>query len=127
MLYMAGDKFLDSLLSLYNRCWEQGEYPESWFETLISYIYKGKGPLHEFTSYRPIALTSSLVNLLKSMMLARIAPIIMTQLHENQGVFRSGSGSKEQLWALVEFLETGLESETPTLFCTTDVVNGKQV
>jgi hypothetical protein len=121
MVYLAGDAFHEALLRLFNSCWSKGAYPENWFQTMISYIYKGKGPLHEFTSYRPIALTSTLVNLLKSMMLARIAPVIMSQIHESQGGFRSGSGSKEQLWALIEFLEEGLQSETPTLFCTTDV------
>ena len=121
MLYLAGDKFHEALLQIFNQCWEKGQYPTDWFQTLISYIYKGKGPLHEFTSYRPIALTSSVVNIFKSMMLARIAPAIMKQIHASQGGFRTGSGSKEQLWALIEFLEEGLESETPTVFCTTDV------
>jgi hypothetical protein len=121
MVYLAGSKFHDALLLLYNKCWAEGHYPDKWFETLISYIYKGKGPIHELTSYRPIALTSTLVNLLKSMMLARIAPVIIKQIHESQGGFRSGSGSKEQLWALVEFLEDCTTSETPALFCTTDV------
>jgi hypothetical protein len=121
MLYLAGQDFHDMLLRLYNKCWEEGEYPDDWFRTLISYIYKGKGPLHELTSYRPIGLTSSLVNLMKSMMLARIAPVISKQLHESQGGYRTGSGSKEQLWALIEMLEEGMESEEPTLFCTTDV------
>jgi len=121
MIHFAGVKFHEALLQMYNRCWEESTYPQDWYETLISYIYKGKGPLHEFTSYRPISLTSTLVNLMKSMILARIAPVISKQLHQSQGGYRTGSGSKEQLWALIEFLEEGLESETPALFCTTDV------
>jgi hypothetical protein len=121
MVYLAGDDFHNMLLKLYNKCWTEGEYPEDWFQTLISYIYKGKGPLHELTSYRPIGLTSTLVNLMKPMMLARIAPIISEQLHGSQGGYRTGSGAKEQLWALIEMLEEGMESEEPTLFCTTDV------
>jgi len=55
------------------------------------------------------------------MMLARIAPVISNQIHESQGGYRTVSGSKEQLWALIEFLEDGMKHETPTLFCTTDV------
>jgi len=121
MVYFAGDRFHEMLLQIYNACWQHGVFPDHWYETLISYIYKGKGPLHELTSYRPIALTSTLVNLMKSTMLARIAPIIMHKIHECQGGFGKGSGSKEQLWALIEFLEEGSKSESPTLFCTTDV------
>ena len=43
MLYFAGEEFHNMLLTLYNKCWAEGEYPDAWFQTLISYIYKGKG------------------------------------------------------------------------------------
>ena len=94
--------------------------PEEWFHTLVSYIYKGKGNKNELTSYRPIGLPSAIVNLFKKMWLNRIAPIIMNQTAPNQGGFRKGSGAREQLWTLAEFLEERMEHETGSIFCTTD-------
>ena len=112
MIDKAGDTFLEFLLEFYNKCWEQGEIPADWYETLISYIYKSKGKLQELTSYRPIALTSMLANIFKTMWLQRLVPVIDKHLSHCQGGFRMGSGVKEQLWALLEFMEEADNDET---------------
>ena len=44
----------------------------------------------------------------------------MKQMAPNQGGFRKGSGAREQLWTLAEFLEERMEHETGSIFCTTD-------
>ena len=121
MIDKAGEGFLGFLLEFYNKCWEKGEIPANWYETLISYIYKNKGKLQELTSYRPIALTSMLANIFKTMWLHRLVPVIDKHLSHCQGGFRVGSGVKEQLWALLEFMEEGDTDETERVFCTTDV------
>ena len=72
----AGEGFLEFLLEFYNKCWEKGEIPANWYETLISYIYKNKGKLQELTSYRPIALTSMLASIFKTVWLHRLVPVI---------------------------------------------------
>ena len=36
MVDKAGDGFLEFLLKFYNKCWEKGEIPTDWYETLIS-------------------------------------------------------------------------------------------
>ena len=77
--------FRGLLLSLYNDSWEQGEMPLSWRQTLISYIYKGKGHVNELTSYRPIALTSAICNVFKAMMLKRLVFKLADQIHHSQG------------------------------------------
>ena len=115
------DKTGEGFLEFYNKCWEKGEIPANWYETLISYIYKNKGKLQELTSYRPIALTSMLANIFKTMWLHRLVPIVDKHLSHCQGGFRVGSGVKEQLWALLEFMEEGDTDETERIFCTTDV------
>ena len=121
MIDKAGDTFLTFLLEFYNKCWEQGEIPSDWYETLISYIYKSKGKLQELTSYRPIALTSMLANIFKTMWLQRLVSVVDKHLSHCQGGFRVGSGVKEQLWALLEFMEEGDNDEHERIFCTTDV------
>ena len=92
MIDKAGDAFLGFLLEFYNKCWEQGEIPSDWYETLISYIYKNEGKLQELTSYRPIVLTSMLVNVFKTVWLQRLVPVVDTHVSHWQGGFRVGDG-----------------------------------
>ena len=98
---------------------QRGALPAS--ETLISYIHKNKGKLQELTSYRPIVLASMLASIFKTMWLHRLVPIADKHLRHCQGGFRVGYGVKEQLWALLEFMEEGDHDETEKIFCTTDV------
>ena len=120
MLFTSGEILQREMFELFNKCWREEAMPEEWFQTLVSYIYKGKGNKNELTSYRPIGLSSALVNLFKKMWLNRIAPILMNQMAPNQGGFRKGSGAREQLWTLSEFLEERMENECGSVFCTTD-------
>ena len=62
----------------------------------ISYIYKNKGKLQELTSYRPVALTSMLVNIFKTMWLQRLVSVVDKHLSHCHGGFRVGSGVKEK-------------------------------
>ena len=54
------------------------------------------------------------------MWLNRIAPIMMNQMVPNQGRFRKGSGAREQLWTLSEFLEERMVNNRGSVFYTTD-------
>jgi hypothetical protein len=121
MLVMAGEEFKEMLLDMYNECWETETIPEEWTRTLVSYIYKNKGAKNELTSYRPIGLTGAIMNLFKRMWLARLVRVLAPQIAPNQGGFRKGSGPKEQLWMLVEFMNDQMESGEDASFCTTDV------
>ena len=49
--HLGGGALWDSLFDLINDVWHRGEWPEAWYEIMISYIYKGKGNLNELTSY----------------------------------------------------------------------------
>ena len=117
----AGEGFLEFLLEFYNKCWEKGEIPTNWYETLISYIYKNTGEMQGFASYRPIALTSMFANTFKTMWLHILVPVADKHLSNCQGGVRVGYGAKEHFWALLEFMEEGDHYETERIFCTTDV------
>ena len=47
--------------------------------------------------------------------------VVDKHLNHCHGGFRVDSGVKEQLWALLEFMEEGDNDETEWVFCTTDV------
>ena len=121
MIDKAGATFFNLLLAFHSKWWEQGGIPSDWYETLISYINKNKDKLQELTSYRPIALTSMRVNIFKTMWLQRLVSLVDTHLSHCQGGFRVGSVVKEQLWALLEFMEEGDDDETERIFRTTDM------
>ena len=55
------------------------------------------------------------------MWLHRLVPVIDKHLSHWQGGFRVGSGVKEQLWSLLEFMGEGVTDETERIFCTTGV------
>ena len=120
MLFTSGEVTQREILELFNKCWEEEGMPGEWFHTLVSYIYKDKGNKNELTSYRPIGLSSAIVNLFKKMLLDRVAPIIMRQMTPNQGGFGKGPGAREQLWTLAAFLEERMDHESGSVFCTTD-------
>ena len=77
MLFTSGEVMQREILELLNKCWEEEGISEEWFHTLVPYIYKGKGNENELTSYRPVGLSSAIVNLFKKVWLNRIVPIIM--------------------------------------------------
>ena len=118
---LRGSLLHEVLLTLYNKMWHEGEIVPELCETLISYIYKGKGGKDELTSYRPIALTSAIMNVMKKMMLVRLTEAIMPQITLNQGGFRKGVGSKEQLWTLIENIEESTINKEEMYMCATDV------
>jgi hypothetical protein len=121
MLVWGGETMQRELFECLNDLWENGAMPEEWNETLISYIYKGKGSRDEMTNYRPIGLTSAIVNLMKKMILVRLTKQLFKHMSINQGGFRKGIGGKEQLWALVEEMEEAELMDENLIVCTTDV------
>jgi hypothetical protein len=121
MILKAGKQFRKMLLHFYNEMWSHKHIPDDFYETLISYIYKNKGNKDEITSYRPIALNSTIINLFKKMCLTRLVQIIMPNIMENQGGFRKGISSKEQLWAVTERMMDANSNGQELYACATDV------
>ncbi len=55
------------------------------------------------------------------MWLLRLTEIIMPKIMENQGGFRKGIGSKEQLWAVIERMTSAQNEKKELYACATDV------
>ena len=81
MIFTSGEVMQREMLELFNKCWREEDMPEEWFQTLVSYIYKGKGNKNELTSHRPAA-----VNLFKKMWLNKM----VEQMAPNQGGSEKG-------------------------------------
>eukprot|EP00745_Piridium_sociabile_P040864 TRINITY_DN7953_c0_g1_i4.p1 TRINITY_DN7953_c0_g1~~TRINITY_DN7953_c0_g1_i4.p1 ORF type:complete len:1264 (+),score=154.07 TRINITY_DN7953_c0_g1_i4:321-4112(+) len=58
MLRELPDSYVEGLLTLFRRCWEEGVIPEGWKHAIVTPIHKRGKPRREVGSYRPISLTS---------------------------------------------------------------------
>ena len=91
-----------AVLSLFNRIWQEGEFPPAWREATIIPILKpgktGEDPLH----YRPISLTSSLCKLMEKMVNIRLSWYLESNsLFTNaQCGFRKGRSALDHILSL---------------------------
>ncbi|KAG5864583.1 hypothetical protein JTB14_028101 [Gonioctena quinquepunctata] len=60
------------LLTIYNRIWTEGEFPEIWSEATTIPLIKHSKPKTDPQSYRPIALTCTACKLLEKIINKRL-------------------------------------------------------
>ena len=85
MIVYGSNALHKALLHLYNLMWRLKCISHESYDTTLSYNYKGKGDKDVRTSYQPIAPTSTIINLLKKMILVRIAECVMPHVTVEQG------------------------------------------
>ncbi|GBN49623.1 putative RNA-directed DNA polymerase from transposon X-element [Araneus ventricosus] len=93
---------LCSILTLFNRIWNEKAFPASWREAVVVPIPKpGKDPQNS-SNYRPIALTSCLCKLLERMVNKRLVYILEKKniLSKFQSGFRYGRSSQDNVLQL---------------------------
>ena len=92
------------LLKLINRTWKAGKLPKSWKTAHIIPIPKKDKPKEKVTSYRPISLTSCIGKLAERMINTRLYWWLEKShlLHSNQGGFRRGRQTVDQLIRLTQ-------------------------
>ena len=104
MIKNLGEKALEMLLHLYNRCWEGEGIPIKWREATIKTLLKEDKDPKDPTSYRPISLTSCLGKILEKIIANRLIYILESRgiLSNNQAGFRPGRCTTDQLLKLVQ-------------------------
>ena len=60
-LKRGGEQLYRAIALLYSYSWQHSVIPQAWRDANVCSIYKGAGPKHAATSYRPISVTSMLV------------------------------------------------------------------
>ena len=80
------------LLNLYNTIWRKGQLPPDWKEAIICPLLKANKPAAAVTSYRPVALTSTLSKLMEKM----VANRLRWWMEENGKFNRFQSGFRKQ-------------------------------
>ena len=72
MLKNLSDSALGLLLKIYNKIWQHHIFPKIWAEAIVLPFHKPKKPLHNASSFRPIALTSCVCKLLEKVINIRL-------------------------------------------------------
>jgi ribonuclease HI len=87
------------LLSLYNKVWQCGVFPEAWKHSVIKPVLKFSKPQQKVTSYRPISLTSVLGKVMEKLVTNRISYYVEKEnlLNNVQTGFRKGRSTIDQL------------------------------
>ena len=118
--------FKEALCVLFNFSWRHGVLPLAWRSADVFPIYKGKGtdPNHP-KSYRPISLTCSLVKILERLLLHRLVPFLESSAFFNrfQAGFRRDHSTLDQLYRLVDRIQTALSSRHYVSVAYLDIVS----
>ena len=118
MIQHFGENTRAWILELVNKCADTCTIPAAWRKAKVVALLKpGKEPTNR-KSYRPISLLSILYKLYERMILARMFPIVESQLTPDQAGFRPGRSCCSQLLNLTQYIEDGFEKKliTGTVF-----------
>lgn len=105
------------LLEFYNQIWKEGKLPDEWKEAVVTPILKPDKSAFDVKSYRPIALTSTLVKVLERMVASRLRWWMESNnnFNRNQTGFRKGRGTIDQIMRLADETHKALNNRQITL------------
>ena len=85
---------------LFTRVWRTGHIPADWKDGILVTLYKGKGPVADCSSYRPITLLSIPGKVFAHVLLARIQPLLDATRRPQQSGFVAGRSTIDAILAL---------------------------
>lgn len=96
---------------LFNKCMENGTYPDILKTARIVPLYKG-GSKTEVTNYRPISLLSTIGKVLEKLLFSRINKFVRTQkiLYDNQYGFRQRCSTTIAATEMIQGIQRSLDS-----------------
>jgi hypothetical protein len=91
-------ELLTDLTSFFNICLEKRDFPEEgWKYSTIKLLYKQRGARHDMNSYRGIAVSNSLLNLLERALHARVFSQTAHIIPDNQYGFAPGRSTLQAI------------------------------
>lgn len=98
-----------ALLELLNKAWRDADIPPSWRSAVVVPIKKPNKPATQFSSYRPIALTSCVGKLLERLVQRRLEHHLESvgAFHENTCGFRKNRCTADAIAEIATLLEEG--------------------
>ena len=112
-LFKAGGPALaQRMLELCELIWVGERFPEAWKTSVVVPVFK-KGSKSSCANYRPISLINVAYKVFEAVILKRIRSEVDANLRENQGGFRPGRSTVDQIFALRQILEQRNEYNQP--------------
>ena len=110
VLKMLPERSKKILLRVFNDIWESDTFPELWKEAIIVPIAKPNKDSTDPSNYRPISLTCCLCKIFERMINNRLVWFLESNdlFNKNQGGFRKGRTTMDQLVKLETFVREGM-------------------
>lgn len=113
--------FILALTKIYNSCLKYSYFPTAWKKAVIINILKpGKDPA-KTTSYRPIALLSSLSKIFERIILVNLQHSLTNKIRPEQSAFRREHSTTQQLVNLVDQIAVNMNNRKHTASVFIDV------
>jgi len=124
-LKLQGETATEALLLLLNRVWFSGVWPREWQHGTVLPLFKGGSGSKrtDVNDYRPITLTNAVAKLFETVLLARLTSWAEKNclLVEEQGGFRKGRSTMDQIFTLHEIVAGRNERRLMTYMAFLDV------
>lgn len=112
MIKMGGDKLLDIVKLLLDKCIEEGKVPDTWNNAEVILLHK-KGDITNIENYRPISLLTHLYKLLTKIITNRLTNKLDFYQPPEQAGFRKGYSTIDHLQTIRNLLEKATEYNIP--------------
>jgi len=96
----GGTDLLDALFELCLNVWKTEEKPEQWRNTTIIQLYKGKGEISDFSSFRNIHMKTEIPKLFGHMLMTQVKPKIVASMTKYQIGAQQGHRAQEHIFTL---------------------------
>ena len=94
-----------ALLRVLNQALLTATIPDDWHQAIVVEIYKGKGPLTDPASYRPISLLNTSYKLFAEIIHTRLQPALDDRLREAQYGFRAACSTSQPIHIIRRLIE----------------------
>ena len=93
----GGEGDVITAITICNKIWQTGEWPNSWTRSLVITIHK-EGNLQQCQNYRTTSLISHPSKVMLKIILNRMKPLAEKIIAEEQAGFRAGRSTTEQIF-----------------------------
>ena len=117
-LKYGGPCLHSALARLFNLLLLCAYVPSSWRIANVMPLYKKKGNRSDFSSYRPISLTSCICKLMERCLYPHLLSIVAPHLHSAQSGFRKGQSTYIRMLDLIDDIQSTLDKHLrlPAIF-----------
>lgn len=110
-LKMAIKMVPETFLHMYNRCLQEGYFPDKWKLQRLVLLLKGKKPPDEPTAYRPLCMLDSAGKVLERIMYERMEVIAEGHLSDRQFGFRKGRSTIDAINLVVNIAKDAISGD----------------